>query len=107
MKSADLKNCAFRDQRTENYGDNVDHRSCNPAEDETVHEKSQIDCFESSEKSSRLAAVADLAELYVGQDFCAPPITRKEKHSQHAANAKPPPDPIARDAVAGNSAANK
>ena len=98
---------AFGDHRAQNYGDDADHGSRHPSQDEAVHKQSEIDGFKSAQESGRLAAIADFAELHVGENFGAPPVAREKENRQHAAHAEAPPDPVSGNPLPRNRAAHE
>ncbi len=77
----------------------ADHCFDHPAENQAIHQAAQIQRTKTAQKSGWLAAVPQLHELYVRQDFRAAPITREEKHGHHPGKALRPPQPVPRDSI--------
>src|SRR6266545_3127028 len=107
MEPRELEHPALSNHRTEQYRNDTDHRLCDPSQNKAVHEQSEIDRLESAKECGRFSAVANLAKLHVGENFCPAPIARKEKDRQHAADAESPPDPIACNSLSGNYSADE
>src|SRR5438477_9398897 len=55
------------------HTDDAHHRLGDPAENEAVHQQTDVDGAEAAQKSCRLARVATLGELYVSQQSRASP----------------------------------
>src|SRR5438874_9373894 len=100
----ELQDAAGGDHGTEQDGDDVGHGVGDPAEDEAVHQQSEIKRLEATQEGSRLAAITNLGQLDVGEDFGAAPVAGEEKNGEHAAKAHAPPDPVAGDALGGDDA---
>ena len=96
----DAENAALRDGVTEKDGRDADHSFDDPAENEAVHERAEIDGAEAAEEGGGFALIAELDEFDVGKNFGAAPVAREEKDGHHAAEALRPPEPVAGDAVA-------
>ena len=90
----------------QNSGD-ADHGFDDPAEDEAVHQRAEIDGAKAAEESGGLAFVAELDKFDVGENFGAAPIARKEKNRHHAAQALRPPQPVPGDAIFGDEAGDE
>lgn len=103
----DFPNFALRDRIAKKDGDDVNHRAGDPADDETVHQKPEINGFESAEECRRLAGVAKLCQFDVGHDFGTTPIASEEKDSEHPGEALVPPEPVAGDALRGDQASDE
>src|SRR5580692_8779783 len=101
---ADGEDAALGDGVAEEDGGDADHGFDDPAEDEAVHQSSEIDGAEAAEKGSGFALVTKLDEFDVSENFGAAPVAREEKDSHHAAETLRPPKPVAGDAVAGDQA---
>ena len=97
---ADAEDSALSDGVAEKNSGDADHRFDDPAEDETVHQRAEIDGAEAAEKGGGFALIAELDEFDVGKNFGAAPVAREEKDGHHAAKALRPPEPVAGDAVA-------
>src|SRR5581483_4919023 len=106
-QKAEIEHAAFGDHRTKNDRDDADHCTRDPAENEAVHEQAEIDRFESAQEGCWIAAVSNLAELDVGENFRTTPIAGEEEHGQHAADTEPPPDPVAGDSLPCHYPADK
>src|SRR5260221_6195092 len=94
-----LPNLSRCDSGAEENGDDVHHGAGDPAENEAVHEKAEVDGFEAAEESRVFAGVTELGEFDVGHDLRAAPITREEKDGEHAGEALIPPQPVTGDAL--------
>src|SRR5438876_8156636 len=103
----ELQDAAGGDHGTEEDGDDVCHSIGDPAEDETVHQQSEVEGLEAAQKSGGLAAVANLGQLDVGKNLGAAPVAGKEKDGEHAAEAHAPPDPVAGDSLGGDDAGDQ
>jgi len=104
---SELPNFPGRDGGAEEDGDNVHHGAGNPAENETIHQETEVDGFEATKESGWFAGVTELGEFDVGHDFRATPITREEKYGEHAGEALIPPKPISGDALRGDETRNE
>src|SRR5207253_4477822 len=103
----ELQNTAGGDHGTEEHGDDVCHSIGDPAEDETVHQQSQVEGLEATQESGRLAAVTDLGQLDVGKNLGAAPVASEKEDGEHAAEAHAPPDPVAGDPLGGDNAGDQ
>ena len=104
---ADAQDAALRDGVAEKNCGDADHGFDDPAEDEAVHEGAEVDGAETAEEGRGFALVAELDEFDVGEDFGAAPVAREEEDGHHPAEALRPPEPVARDAVAGDEAGDE
>src|SRR5580704_15527795 len=97
-----LQHPTLSNHGSEQNRDNADHGLRHPSQDEAVHEKAEINSFESAQKRRWFSPVAKLDQLDVGQHLSPAPIACEEENRHHSADAGAPPDPIARDALPGN-----
>ena len=74
--------------------DDVDHGLGDPAENEAVHQKAEIDGAKASEESGGLTVIAELGKLHVGDQAGAAPESREKKNGHHSGGKKAPPEPI-------------
>ena len=101
------ENAALGDHGSERHSDDVDHGARDPAEDEAVHEQTEIDGFKSAEEGGGLAGIANLDEFDVGENFGTAPVAREEENGGHAGEAQAPPDPVAGDTLGGDESADE
>ena len=80
-------------------GDDAGHRFRHPAENQAVHEQAKVDGAKAAQKGGRLAGVAHLRELHIGQQSRAPPQTGEEKNRHHARRQEAPPEPVSGDSL--------
>ena len=71
--------------------DDVHHGLRHPAKDQTVHQQPEVDSAEPAKESGRLAGVAHLRELHVGNESRTAPQTREQEHRHHSRRQKTPP----------------
>ena len=50
VESGELQNIALRDGRAQQHRDNVHHGQRDPSQDDAVHEKAQVNGFESAQE---------------------------------------------------------
>ncbi len=84
--------------------DDRGHRLGDPAEDDAVHQQAEIDRAKAAEERRRLAGIADLGELHIGEQSGAPPQPREEEDRHHSREKEAPPQPVARNALRVNEA---
>ena len=82
---SELEDAALGDGVAEENGGDADHGFDDPAEDEAVHQRAEIEGAEAAKECGGLALVAELDKFNVSEDFGAAPIARKEKNGHHAA----------------------
>ena len=104
---SDLEDAALGDGVAEENGGDADHGFDDPAEDEAIHQRTEIDGAKAAKESGGFALVAELDEFDVGEDFGAAPVASEEEDRHHAAEALRPPKPVAGNAVASNEACNE
>jgi len=95
----DRQNATLRDSVTEQHGGDADHGFDDPAQNQAIHQRAQIQRAKTTQKRRGLATIAQLDKLHVRQNLRSPPISREEKHSHHAGEAQRPPQPVPGDSV--------
>ena len=95
----ELEDAALGDGVAEENGGDADHGFDDPAEDEAVHQRAEIESAKTAEECGGLALVTKLDKFNVGEDFGAAPIAREEKNGHHATEALRPPEPVTGNAV--------
>ena len=91
----------------ERGADDVDHGLGDPAEDQAVHQQTEIDGAKSAQKRGGLSGVAHFGELHVGHQAGATPQAREEKDRHHSGRQKRPPDPVAGDSLGVDEAGDE
>ncbi len=70
--------------------------------DHQVEKEAEVQRAKSAHERGRLARVADLVELEIGEHVRASPESRVEEHSGHAGEQEGPPGPVVRHSVLAN-----
>ena len=75
------------------------HRLGHPAQDQTIHQQTQIDRAKSTQKRRGLSGVAHFGKLHIGEQTRTPPQPGKQEHGHHSRRQKAPPEPVPRYAL--------
>jgi len=74
--------------------DDAGHRLRHPSQDDAVHQQAKVDGAKSAEKCGRLAGVANLGKLHIGEQARAPPQPGEQEDRHHAREQEAPPQPV-------------